>query len=33
LARVLIGRGYENVCALEGGFDEWLKRGLPTDPK
>jgi rhodanese-related sulfurtransferase len=30
--RLLQKRGYDNVEILEGGFAEWLKRGLPLEP-
>jgi 3-mercaptopyruvate sulfurtransferase SseA len=26
-------RGYERVGTLHGGFDEWIRRNLPTQPK
>jgi 3-mercaptopyruvate sulfurtransferase SseA len=33
LARILLNRGYSNVAALHGGFEEWVRRGLATTPK
>jgi len=30
--RVLQKRGHDNVEILEGGFAEWVKRGLPVEP-
>lgn len=29
----LIELGYSNVSALKGGWLEWIKKGLPTEPK
>jgi len=26
-------RGYDRVGTLHGGFDEWIRRNLPTQPK
>jgi 3-mercaptopyruvate sulfurtransferase SseA len=26
-------RGYDRVGVLHGGFDEWIRRNLPTQPK
>jgi 3-mercaptopyruvate sulfurtransferase SseA len=26
-------RGYERVGVIHGGFDEWVRLGLPTQPK
>ena len=26
-------RGYDRVGVLHGGFDEWMRRDLPTQPK
>ncbi len=26
-------RGYDRVGTLHGGFDEWVRRNLPTQPK
>jgi len=33
LARILIKRGYDRVSVLHGGFDEWIRRELPSQPK
>jgi rhodanese-related sulfurtransferase len=33
LARELHERGYEQVWALQGGFDAWLEAGLPLERK
>jgi len=33
VAQTLIENGYRDVAALEGGFDAWIRRGLPTQPK
>jgi membrane protein DedA with SNARE-associated domain/rhodanese-related sulfurtransferase len=33
LARTLIKRGYDRVSVLHGGFDEWVRRGFPTQPR
>ena len=30
--RALQKRGYDNVEILEGGFGEWIRRGLPLEP-
>ncbi len=30
--RLLQKRGHDNVEILEGGFAEWVKRGLPVEP-
>jgi 3-mercaptopyruvate sulfurtransferase SseA len=26
-------RGYDRVRVIHGGFDEWVRRDLPTQPK
>ena len=26
-------RGYDRVGVIHGGFDEWVRRDLPTQPK
>jgi rhodanese-related sulfurtransferase len=33
VAQELTDRGWKNVHPLYGGFDEWVKAGLPVDPK
>jgi 3-mercaptopyruvate sulfurtransferase SseA len=33
VAQELIGMGYKDVKALKGGWNEWLKKGFPTEPK
>ena len=30
MARTLHNKGYRDVYALRGGFDEWVNQGLPT---
>jgi rhodanese-related sulfurtransferase len=33
MARQLILMGYPKAFALEGGWDEWVIAGYPTEPK
>lgn len=33
MAQELLQRGYKDVHALHGGFDAWVKEGLPTEPR
>ena len=33
VARALIEAGYEDVYVLDGGFDDWIAFGLPTEAK
>jgi len=33
VARQFLARGYPHVYVLKGGWDEWEKAKLPTEPK
>ena len=33
MAQKLMEHGWKNVHPLFGGFDAWMKAGLPVDPK
>jgi rhodanese-related sulfurtransferase len=33
VAQELIKQGYKDVKALKGGWNEWLNKGFPTEPK
>jgi len=33
VAQELEERGYKDVHALHGGFDAWVKAGLPLEPR
>jgi rhodanese-related sulfurtransferase len=33
VAQELEARGYKDVHALHGGFDAWVRAGLPVEPR
>jgi rhodanese-related sulfurtransferase len=33
VAQELEDRGYKDVHALHGGYDAWVKAGLPVEPR
>jgi rhodanese-related sulfurtransferase len=33
VAQYLLSKGYANVYALKGGWDDWLTAGFPVDSK